>query len=159
LFPNPENQTVSPLDFIQKGINVAILMQCGGLWFANGKFGITWKLVQAVVQKPKATLAGQCFIKLKASDKEKLKSLPLAPEPAFRDDDDRPSITKSFVDDSDGEDDQSDEVVRSPELVLEKEFVSQEVGEEIATLASTTDSTDEPKKKKIVKKKVAGASV
>ena len=29
---------------------------------------------QAVVQKPKATLQGQCFIKLKTQDKEKLKN-------------------------------------------------------------------------------------
>jgi hypothetical protein len=49
LFPNPSNPTVSPLDLIQKGSQVAVIMQCGGLWFANGKFGITWKLVQALV--------------------------------------------------------------------------------------------------------------
>ena len=74
LFPNPRNPVVTPVDFLQKGINVALVMQCGGLWFANGKFGITWKLIQAVVQKPRASLTGTCFIKLKPAEKERLKA-------------------------------------------------------------------------------------
>ena len=79
-FPNADNPSITPLDLLQKGINVACLLQCGGLWFANGNFGITWKLIQAVAQKPRATLSGQCFIKLKTNDKEKLKSAPLVTE-------------------------------------------------------------------------------
>ena len=74
MFPNPKNPVVTPVDFLQKGINVALVMQCGGLWFANGKFGITWKLIQAVVQKPRASLTGTCFIKLKPAEKERLKA-------------------------------------------------------------------------------------
>lgn len=50
LFPNVENPTITPLDLLQKGTNVATLLQCGGIWFANGKFGVTWKLLQAVGQ-------------------------------------------------------------------------------------------------------------
>jgi hypothetical protein len=76
----PSSNPVTPLDFIKKGIQVATIIQCGGLWFANGKFGMTWKLVQAVVQKPRANLVGQCFIKLKKSDKDKLKSQPIVEE-------------------------------------------------------------------------------
>jgi hypothetical protein len=76
----PSSNQVTPLDFIKKGIQVATIIQCGGLWFANGKFGMTWKLVQAVVQKPRANLVGQCFIKLKKSDKDKLKSQPIVEE-------------------------------------------------------------------------------
>ena len=66
LFPNEAG--LLPTDLIAKATNVATVMQCGGLWFANGKFGVTWKLVQAVV-KPKQTLRGQCFINLSADDK------------------------------------------------------------------------------------------
>ena len=106
-------------------------MQCGGLWFANGKFGITWKLVQAVVQKPKTSLAGTCFIKLKASDKEKLKTAP----PAIEEDrfEEICPTTSVEVEDSDEEEEQEPEVVAPPPVVEE-----------------------EPKKvvKKIVKKKV-----
>jgi hypothetical protein len=74
LFPNSENSLLTPIELIHKGTNVAALIQCGGIWFANGKFGITWKLAQLVVQKPRGTLTGQCFIKLNKSDKDKLKA-------------------------------------------------------------------------------------
>lgn len=69
LFPNEKGLT--PQDLIAKATNVATLMQCGGIWFANGKFGVTWKLHQAVV-KPKQTLKGQCFINLSVEEKAML---------------------------------------------------------------------------------------
>lgn len=72
LFPDESNAEVTPLDFIRKGSQIATIIQCGGLWFANGKFGITWKLVQAAVQKPKPAITGTCFIRLKKADKEKI---------------------------------------------------------------------------------------
>jgi hypothetical protein len=55
---------------------VICLLQCGGLWFVNGKVSITWNLKQAIVQKPKPSMEGQCFLKPKASDKALLKTLP-----------------------------------------------------------------------------------
>jgi hypothetical protein len=73
LFPSLKNQVITPLDYLKKGANIAVLIQFGGIWFVNGKFSISWKLIQAVVQKPKPSLTGQCFIKLKTVDKEKLK--------------------------------------------------------------------------------------
>lgn len=73
LFPDPTNPQLLPTDIIPKGTNVAVVMQCGGIWFANGKFGVTWKLFQAVV-KPKPTLKGKCHIKLSADEKEKVSS-------------------------------------------------------------------------------------
>ena len=74
LFPSTENPSATPVDFIQKGTHVAVVIQCGGLWFANGKFGITWKLLQAVVQKPRASLQGTCFIKLNDTEKQAIKT-------------------------------------------------------------------------------------
>lgn len=71
LFPNPSDLTVSPCDLVGKASNVACIIKCGGVWFANGKFGVTWKLVQAVV-KPKASIRGKCFIELTTDDKKKL---------------------------------------------------------------------------------------
>ena len=67
IFPNDNG--VFPPDLIAKGTNVATVIQCGGIWFANGKFGMTWRLVQAVV-KPKESLLGKCFISLSNDDKE-----------------------------------------------------------------------------------------
>ena len=72
LFPNKNAgaNTTTPMEFIPKGINVALVIKCGGLWFANGKFGCTWKLLQAAV-KPKASLKGQCLIQMNPEDGDK----------------------------------------------------------------------------------------
>ena len=68
LFPGGD---LEPKDLLPKLTNVALIIQSGGVWFANGKFGTTWKLVQGVV-KPRASLFGQCHIKLNSDQKETL---------------------------------------------------------------------------------------
>jgi len=70
------NTHLSPLEFLKPKTHIMCLLQCGGLWFVNGKVSITWNLKQAIVQKPKATMEGTCFLRPKAADKEKMKSLP-----------------------------------------------------------------------------------
>jgi len=66
LIPNEDG--VNPDQLIPKGSEIACIIQCGGIWFANGKFGVTWKLFQGVV-KPTQTLAkGMCHIKLDSSE-------------------------------------------------------------------------------------------
>jgi hypothetical protein len=96
LFPCA-NSSVTPIDFLKKGANIMCIIQFAGIWFVNGKFSASWKLVQAAVQKPKPTLYGQCFIKLKTADKEKLKALP----PVEHDDIDPDGAVATIVDDSD----------------------------------------------------------
>ena len=88
---------ITPLDFLKPKTHVICLLQCGGIWFVNGKFSITWNLKQAIVQKPKASMEGHCFIKLKTADKEKLKALP----PVEHDDIDPEGAVATIVDDSD----------------------------------------------------------
>jgi len=139
LFPNPSNPILTPVELIQKGTQVASLIQCGGLWFANGKFGVTWKLIQVVVQKPRASLSGQCFIKLKSSDKEKLKAAP-APTGDVVDDED--AVHTAEVEDSD--EDEDEEPVSAPVVPPPAPVV----------VAPPAAVAEEPKKKKVVKKKV-----
>ena len=67
LFPNDGDET--PVDLIKKGMRIVTLMQCGGLWFVSGKFGVTWKLVQAVVPRENDSKAG-CLIRIKTSPQE-----------------------------------------------------------------------------------------
>ena len=107
LFPDPSNELLTPVDFLPKSVKATCLLQCGGLWFANGKFGVTWKLIQAVVPKPKASLMGTCFLKRKvsapvaAASQEKEE-----PEPVSRQ---QSAVAATLVEDSDeeeGEDDQ-----------------------------------------------------
>jgi len=71
VFPDASNPALSPKDLIAKGSHIAVSIQCGGIWFANGKFGVTWKLFQAIV-KPKMTLKGKCHIKLDEDEKTKI---------------------------------------------------------------------------------------
>ena len=144
LFPNAANPCVTPLDYLQKGINLAVVVQCGGLWFANGKFGITWKLIQAVVQKPRASLSGTCFIKLKNADKERLKS---AAPPVEEADTEEGGV---LVDDSDDEEEEVAVVAPEPE----PESVSVPEPEPEPEPVVSTVVTDDKPKKKIVKKKV-----
>lgn len=56
-------------NYIPKGSHVATMLQCNGLWFAAGKFGVTWKLVQAMVRSP-VRIKGKCFIKLSDTDRK-----------------------------------------------------------------------------------------
>ena len=76
LFPNDKN--ITPVTLIPKATNVKVLMTCGGIWFANGKFGVTWKLIQAMVQKPRAQLSGKCYLKTHTKE-ERPTTPPLSP--------------------------------------------------------------------------------
>ena len=58
--PNWENSS-HPEELIPKRSHVKGLMECTGLWFAGGKFGIGWKLVQAQVRAP-VTIKGFCLL-------------------------------------------------------------------------------------------------
>ena len=80
LFTSKINTQLSPLDYLKPKTHIIALIQCGGIWFVNGKFSVTWNLKQAMVQKPKSSMEGTCFIKLKSQDKEKLKALPVPEE-------------------------------------------------------------------------------
>ena len=77
LFPNDNN--ITPVTLIPKATNVKVLMTCGGIWFANGKFGVTWKLIQAMVQKPRAQLSGKCYLKTQVKEETPISSRPVSP--------------------------------------------------------------------------------
>ena len=139
---------LSPLDFIKSKTHVICLIQCGGLWFVNGKVSITWNLKQAIVQKQKssAITEGVCFLKPKASDVEKLRALP-PPEDDI--DPEGAAVASTIVEDSDEEDDEEEEEEElPPPKVLEK------VVEKVVPAPAPVE---EPKKKKVVTKKKADA--
>lgn len=76
LYPNAVDTSITPLSYLTTGVHLATIIQCEGIWvMKSGKFGVTWKLVQAVVQQSKeASLLDECHIKLKPSDKKRLSS-------------------------------------------------------------------------------------
>jgi len=136
------NSHLTPLEFLKPKTHVICLLQCGGLWFVNGKISITWNLKQAIVQKPKQSMEGTCFLRPKAADKEKMKSLP-----PVEDDIDPEGAPTTIVADSDDEEDHHEPVptpvaTPAPTPVVEQTVAVEEV------------SVEEVKpKKKIVRKK------
>jgi hypothetical protein len=121
LFPS-DDDSASPVDLIGKASNVACIVKCGGIWIGNGKFGITWKLVQAVV-KPKASVRGRCFIELTNDDKKRLEE-----QPEEEDDEVAEAVVErvELTHDSDDEDtqqqqeEQEEQAVPQQEVVVEK---------------------------------------
>ena len=121
LYPS-SNPSVSPKDLITKMSHVVTMVQCGGVWFANGKFGVTWRLVQGIVQ-PRLSMRGRCHLSLTPSETTKLQveAEKQQQQQQFCDDDDVPSsvpVTET-VDSDDGESDEEDDgslLARMPSL-------------------------------------------
>lgn len=131
---------VTPLDFLKPKTHVICLIQCGGLWFVNGKVSVTWNLKQAIVQKPKTSsiVEGTCFLKPKAADVEKLRALP----PPEDDIDPDGAVASTIVEDSDEEFE-----LPPPAAVVEK------VVEKVVEPVTPAAAEPEKKKRVIAKKK------
>ncbi len=129
LFPAPHEEVQrTPMDLIPKRCKTAVVIKSGGLWFAGGKFGMTWRLEQAVVQ-PKQSIRGVCQIALTADDVAKM-------EEANGDAEDE--IAATVVEDSD-EDEEED--VAEPEPEPEPEPVKKVVKrKKRATKKATVDA-------------------
>jgi hypothetical protein len=131
LFPNDNG--VMPVALIAKATQVAVVMQCGGVWFANGKFGVTWRLFQAVV-KPKASLRGRCHVQLDSNEVERIKIQHVEDDDVAAEDSDNAEVEDS---DQEDEDEVAEMEVKTPE-------------------PEPTPEPEKPKKKKkVVRKKKA----
>jgi hypothetical protein len=137
------NTHLTPLEFLKPKTHIICLLQCGGLWFVNGKISITWNLKQAIVQKPKPTMEGTCFLRPKASDKEKMKTLP----PPEDDVDPDGAHTATIVADSDDEGDREIPVI--PQVA---QVVSQPEAQQVVQQVEEAAEEVKPKKK-ITRKK------
>jgi nucleosome binding factor SPN SPT16 subunit len=135
------------MDMITKLSNIACVIQCGGVWFANGKFGVTWRLVQAVV-KPQESFKGKCHLFLTESEKEKMVGS-------------NQVETQDNI--SDDVEEENDEVVSDGEKeddVVEEDDAEDDSGEgddqeEEETEPEPVVVEEPPKKKKVVRKKKA----
>ena len=121
LFPKSDS-AVTPIDYLKR-TKVMCIIQCGGVWFINGKFGVTWKLLQAVVQKPPDTIQGKCMIVVNSDDKAKFAAQPAAS--SNEDGDDEGEERMGVVEDSSDEEDaaapEPAAAVVAPEPVVEAE--------------------------------------
>jgi hypothetical protein len=63
-FYNPDGEALTdPVDkILAKGTTITMILRCGGLWFAAGQFGITWRAAQVVVHKIPDSVADFAFV-------------------------------------------------------------------------------------------------
>jgi hypothetical protein len=54
-------------DLLVKGVQVTAIMECGGVWFAGSKFGLTWRAKQIAVHELPKKMGDFAFTGLKAA--------------------------------------------------------------------------------------------
>lgn len=54
-------------NYIPKASHVVCALQCNGIWYAAGKFGVSWQLKQAMVKKP-VKFEGKCFLRVNKTE-------------------------------------------------------------------------------------------
>ena len=129
LYPNTDS-SITPAELITKGCNVATIIKCGGVYFVNGKFGVTWRLHQALV-KPKASISGKCFISLTTAEVSQL------------------AVQR---DDEEDEEAEAVEVVESEEENAPEDINTD--AKEVSSAAAAEEETDGKKqKKRVVRRK------
>ena len=149
VFPDPMNPSLSPQDLIAKGSHIAVSIQCGGIWFANGKFGVTWKLFQAIV-KPKMSLKGKCHIRLDDEDKTKIVAQVVPTDvDGDADGDDHTDNVSAIIEDDDDEVDAAP-IARTTSAIAPP--VAKPTPVVAAAAAAPAASGDAASKKKIVRK-------
>lgn len=149
LFPSDEKPNLTPMDLVPKMSNVAVVLQCGGLWFGGKGWGLTWKVNQIVV-KPRQVVSvyDKCHITLTSNELQMM-------EKKQTDEGDvveqvKPTTTQVLDSDEEDEEEEEEEeeVVQAPppatfskKKVVKKAVVEEEVVEKPVP------------KKKIVRKK------
>tara|TARA_A100001011_G_scaffold339536_1_gene371052 strand:+ start:2044 stop:2961 length:918 start_codon:yes stop_codon:yes gene_type:complete len=136
LIPNEEGR--SPDMVIQKASNIACVIQCGGIWMANGNFGVSWKLFQAKYKESVQLEVGKgvCHVPLSEEDSNKM-----AISGSNEDEPTNLTGTSTMVESDDEEEAVESEVVAEGSVQVEVEE------------ASPPPIEQKPKKKRVVKKK------
>ena len=138
LIPNEEGR--SPDMVIQKASNIACVLQCGGIWMANGNFGVSWKMFQAKYKENVQLEVGKgvCHVPLSVEDSSKMT------EGASSGDETVVATGGTMVESDDEEEDEATPTPTS-EPAEENETPDPAPAEE--------EPEQKPKKKRVVKKK------
>ena len=102
----------SPVECIPKASHINGLIACQGMWFAGGRCGVTWKLVQACVRPPARLLGtATCHIEDDSDDEEMEKNLAEkeAQDDTTNHDEDDEEVHQPSFKDSDDEDEEQEE--------------------------------------------------
>lgn len=151
LFPCAD-PNVSPMDIITKLSHVKAMIQCGGIWFANGKFGITWRFVQCMI-RPRVSMHGKCHLSLSSSESSTADSQKSIQNDHHEDEQQQqqqqkqPQFTTETVDSDDGGDEEEED---------DSTPLPRTLSVPVVPVAAAVAAVVEAPKKKIVKK-VGGA--
>lgn len=141
----------TPMSLMPKATHLTGLIQCTGLWFAGGRYGCTWKLLQAKLQQPVRLVgSGVCHIVDDSDDEDALaeiKSKAEEKEAFVQKDDEYTQEAPTFGNDNEDEDEDEDPV-------SEEDVESEEEEEEV--VAPPPPKKKVVKKKRVVKKKKTG---
>jgi len=117
-------------DVIVKGARLTLLIQCTGVWFAGGKFGLSWKAVQVLADSVPQRIRGFAFVDEEGDsakgDSANAASAPVARpthHPPQRSDGHAPVSTNQFAalaDDDEEEDEVDDEEALKPAAPVEE---------------------------------------
>jgi len=101
-----ENEELTPSHFVPRLSGAACVIQCGGIWIGGKGWGVTWKLVQAVV-KPKEIMSvfGKCHIKLSEEELTAIEKNDDAADEPSSSSAAAAAAVSTHVDDSEDEDD------------------------------------------------------
>ena len=69
LCDHQDEEDINILDLIPKASHVSAILECGGVWFAAGRFGVTFKFILGKVRPP-ARIQGYCL--MEESDEEEV---------------------------------------------------------------------------------------
>ena len=61
LFGDGVETSETPLSLVPTGSFLKGIIECAGVWFVGGRFGVSWRLVQAQVRQP-ARIKGFCMV-------------------------------------------------------------------------------------------------
>ena len=116
-----QDATSTPMDFVPKASHVKGLVRCNGMWFAGGKCGVTWQLVQIQARPPTRLVgSGNCHIMDDSDDDEIAADLDKKDEDADDLPDDQYNTQPSFDDDEDEEEEEEEEEEEKPPTPVKK---------------------------------------
>jgi hypothetical protein len=114
----------TPVEVVPSRSYVKGLIACNGLWMAGGRFGVTWKLVQAQVRAPVRLVGtGVCHLEADSDDDEMLESVKQSEKAEEKE---QASHSPTFDDDDDDDDEEEEEEAKpepEPEPVKKKKKV------------------------------------
>lgn len=162
IFPS-EDPEVAPFDLVPKLSQVVCIIQCSGIWVGGKGWGITWKLIQAIV-KPKEvqSLYGKCLIDMSEDDKRVIESETTPDEESDVETPAKNVEQSTHADDSDAEDNTPPPapVETKTSTPAKKVVAKKPVVESVAPVEEPAPAPVETKPatvKKVVKKVVAKA--